>query len=183
MLRATRRVHVRTGLISLESRTYQASRRLAGQTVEVCWHAGDAKEVQIFVSGKFVETAKLVTPTANIDFTRKHQNVKDDGHLPLSSSKNYARKLMDGHQGETGLASQQALSDEYLSQQETSSLFREHLQRDLSEEEMSMLVEFVIRHAPLRKSEVTSALSVAISAKGTDRHMRYYLEQLELNGR
>jgi putative transposase len=118
MMRTTRRVHSRTGLISLESRTYQASPRLAGQTVEVRWHAGDEREVEIFAGGKMLEVAKLVAPSGNIDFSRKHQNKAKIDYLPLSSAKNYARKLMQSHQGETPLISMSKLSDEHLCQEE-----------------------------------------------------------------
>jgi hypothetical protein len=182
MLRDTRRVHVRTGLISLESRLYQASPRLAGQTVEVRWHAGVEHEVEVWLAGKRVEVCKLVVPGSNIDFSRKHESKQDNGYLaPLSSSKNFARKLMESHQGETALASQQALSDEYLSQEEMHALFADQLKRDLSEEELTMLTAFFLERSPLRKQEVRTSLVKAVAAKGTDRHLRYYFEQLDLS--
>lgn len=182
MLRTTRRVHVRTGLISIDARMYQASPHLAGQTVEVRWHAGDEREVEVFAHGKFFEVAKRVVTGSNIDFTRKHQNqTNESDRVPLSSSKNYARKLMETHKGETEFVPQQALSDEYLSQEETLSLFTKFLHRDLGQEELAMLAEFFIRQSPLRKREVEAALATAVSAKGTDRHLRFYIEQLESN--
>lgn len=180
MLRTTRRVHVRTGLISLESRTYQASSRLAGQTVEVRWHAGDEREVEVWAQGKRVEICKRIVPGSNIDFSRKHISDQERGnHAPLSSSKNYARKLMESHRGETALTTQQALSNEYLSQEELQSLFLQHLQHELSPEEVSMVTEFFLQRSPLLKQQVIAILSAAVSAKGTDRHLRYYFEQLD----
>lgn len=181
MLRTTRKVHVRTGLIALESRTYQASPRLAGKVVEVRWHAADTSQAEIWLAGKCVEVARLVVPASNIDFKQKHVAAKNvnDG-LPLLSSKNYARRLASSHQGETELIPVQPMSDEYLSQEETGLLFRRYLERDMSEAETSLLSEFVVRNAPVRKSLLVNALETAVSAKGVERHLRYYLEQIEL---
>lgn len=181
MLRATRKVHVRTGLIALESKNYQASPRLAGKVVEVRWHAADTSQAEIWLAGKCVEVARHVVPASHIDFKRKHAPAKNvnDG-LPLLSSKNYARRLASSHQGETEFISVQPMSDEYLSQEETGRLFRQYLERDLSEAETSLLSEFVVENAPMRKSLVVNALEAAVSAKGVERHLRFYLEQIEL---
>ena len=178
MLRSSRRVHVRTGLISLESRTYQASPRLAGKIVQVRWHAGTPAEVEIWLDGKCIELARTIAPNPNIDFARKHKpEINANQPPPLQSSRNYARNLVSAHQGETEICP--VVSNGYLSQEELLALFRQYLERELSTEEMSCLAEFFTRHTPLIQDIVVGSLTAAVSVKGADRHLRYYLEQIE----
>jgi hypothetical protein len=178
MLRTTRRVHVRTGLISLESKTFQASPRLAGKIVQVRWHAGTPLDVEIWLDGKCVEIARVVVPAPNIDFARKHKpDITANPPVPLLSSKNYAKNLVSSHQGETEVYP--AVSHGYLSQEELLALFRQYLERELSAEEMSCLAEFFMRRNPLIQDIVVGSLAAAVSVKGADRHLRYYLEQIE----
>lgn len=178
MLRATRRVHVRTSTISLESRSYRTDPRFSGQTVELRWHAFDVRELEVWLNGACVGRAFQSTPGANIDFSRKHENRRDERQvLPLQSSKNFARKLMDSHRGETEISFP---NDEYMSRQESVDLFQKQLGRELCAEELSLLHAFIHRYAPFRKSDVETLLEAAVTAKGGDRHIRYYLEQLTL---
>jgi hypothetical protein len=179
MLRVMRRVHVRTSTISLESRNYRTSPQFAGQTVELRWHAFDARELEVWQNGKCVGRALQIVPGANIDFSQKHESQRDEGRsLPLSSSKKYARKLMQSHRGETEISFDPG--DEFLSRQELLELFQKSLRREICEEELSLLHSFALRFSPLRKSEVEQPLEAAVASKGGDRHVRYYLEQLEL---
>lgn len=53
MLRATRRVHVRTATVSVASVTYQLSAGLAGETVEVRRHGDRNNEAEIWLNGRF----------------------------------------------------------------------------------------------------------------------------------
>jgi putative transposase len=178
MLRTTRRVHVRTGLISLESRTFQASPRLAGKIVQVRWHAGAPAEVEIWLDGKCIEIARAVLPAADIDFSRKHRpDIIANPPPPLQSSKNFARSMMSAHQGETEICP--PLSHGYLSQEELLALFQQHLNRELSAEETSGLADFFLQRTPLTQETVAGSLAAAVSVKGCDRHLRYYLEQIE----
>jgi hypothetical protein len=179
MLRATRRVHIRTGTISLEAQTYQASPELAGQTVEVRWHAGDASAVEVFSEGKMVGIAKLSSIGSNVDFSRLPN--RGDQQVPektISSSQLYAKNLMSSHSGEKELVIISALSHDYLNQQEFAELFANSLSRDLSAEELTILSAFFVTNSPLKRQPVTERLESAVSAKGPDRHLRFYLEQV-----
>lgn len=179
MLRVTRRVHIRTGTISLEGRTYQASPELAGQTVEVRWHAGDASEVEVFSQGKMVGIAKLSSIGTDVDYSRLPN--RSDEHVPertIPSSQLYAKTLMSSHSSEKELVMIPGLSHDYLNQQDLAKLFANSLSRDLSAEELTMLSGFFVDNSPLKRQAVTERLESAVSAKGQDRHLRFYLEQV-----
>lgn len=179
MLRATRRVHIRTASISLEGRTYQASPELAGQTVELRWHAGDTGEVEVHSGGKMVGTAKLSTISKDVDFSKlPKRNLDKEPGVPLRSSAAYAQSLMGRHTGEKELANMPALSHDYLNQQDLEKLVAEGLCRELSAEELTALASFFLANAPLRRQSVTERLESAVSAKGRERHLRFYLEQI-----
>lgn len=179
MLRATRRVHIRTGTISLEARTYQASPELAGQTVEVRWHAGDASAVEVFSEGKMVGIAKLNSIDSDVDFSRlPNRGDEQVPEKPISSSQRYAKNLMSSHSGEKELVGISALSHDYLNQQDFAELFANSLSRDFSAEELTILSAFFVANSPLKRQPVTERLESAVSAKGADRHLRFYLEQV-----
>lgn len=179
MLRATRRVHLRTATISLEARTFQASPELAGQTVEVRWHAGEPAEVEIWKEGRQIGLAERVAIGANVDFSRLPQRAPEEPRgLPMRSSRTYAESLISSHCGEKELLDVPAVSPEYLSQQELAELFARALERELSAEELASLSAFFVANSPLKKQLVAERLDTAISAKGPDRHLRFYLEQV-----
>lgn len=179
MLRASRRVHVRTGTISLEARMYQASPELAGQTVEVRWHAGDPEVLEVWKEGRMICMAEQVTIGANVDFGRLPKRVPEQGAgSTMRSSRTYAQSLISSHCGETELLDVPAVSQDYLSQQKLAELFTSALERELSTEELAALTEFFVANAPLKAHLVAERLETAISAKGPDRHLRFYLEQV-----
>ncbi len=179
MLRATRRVHIRTGTIGLEGRTYQTSPELSGQTVEVRWHAGDPTEVEIWQSGRSVGMAQRTMIGKDVDFAKlPARGEKDHSGKVVGSSRAYAKGLIASHSGEKELVNIQALSEQYLSQQQFAELFASGLGRELSAEEMRGLTDFFVANSPLKLRPVQERLDSAISAKGTDRHLRFYLEQV-----
>lgn len=179
MLRATRKVHVRTGTISLDAHSYQASPELAGQIVEVRWHAGDPAEVEIWQDGKRLGAAQRIMIARDVDFSRlPKRGAQEPVGTVAASSRAYAQRLISSHCGEKELVDVQALSQDYLSQQEFVELFTRRLERELSSEEILALSQFFVRNAPLKKLPVDERLESAISAKGPDRHLRFYLEQV-----
>lgn len=71
MLKAKRRVNRRTAMIRLESRYFQARAELAGELVEIRWYGAHPQELEIWIAGKLVDTARQTIISTNIDFSRR----------------------------------------------------------------------------------------------------------------
>ncbi len=176
MLRAERKVNEKTALIRLDNRSYQASPELAGSKVEVRWHVRDESTVEIWRSGSLIEVAGISIPGANIDFSRNPPRPEKKRGLTYESSKRYRQALLAEHQGEAPV--QPSEVDEYLAQIEFTDLVARSLGRSLESEELSQLAQFFITLSPLKLKATESLLTLAINAKGTKMHLRYYLENI-----
>src|SRR5262249_738782 len=149
MLRATRKVNDRTGLIRLDNFSYQAGPELAGQNVEVRWHAGKQEQIEIWHDGAPIGIAPVTVAEANIDFTRKpEREVKKIRGLTYESSKKYREVLVSQHEGEAEL--QATTADDYLSEQEFIQAIQTQIQRALADEELTFITQFFMQCSPLR---------------------------------
>lgn len=175
MLRARRRVHVNTALVSVDNREYQCSVDLAGQEVEVRWNPNFTGTVDIWVCGEFVETALEFQIKNHVVPRTVIESEEPPAGTPRSSSKIYFQNLVSA-ESEQGVAVFKA--DELLSQTEFATLFSS-ICRVPEESEGRALSKFFRGHTPMYKSVVEAALTRSVLVKGQDLHLRYYLEQLE----
>ncbi len=174
MLRATRKVHLRTATVSVASVTYQLSAALAGESVEVRWQGDRNHEAEIWLNGKCVEIAKPLVVAANIDFSRKL--VKPEvtrGPKVLASAKRYRRQIEAGKLG----TSFNTTSD-LVCLEEFTSIVCKILERELSAEEKDLLCKFFLDVSPISESTVVNALNLATRAKGKNLHLRFYCHHL-----
>jgi hypothetical protein len=178
-LRAERKVNYRTATIQLENRLFQASAGLAGKQVEVRWAAGFLDEIEIYISGEFVETAKPMVVGSEIDFTRKTVGSKNGQGRVLESSKKYKEALLGSYTGET--LRPEVMLSEYLSEARFIGLFADVLERHLESLEESLLEKFFRTYAPMKAAAVNRLLRQAVSGRSTKMPIRSYLEHIQLS--
>ena len=177
LLRARRRVQPNTATISVDGREYQASTDLAGQEVEVRWNPGFQQSVEIWLCGDFVEIAQEFKIKNWVEpRIREEEGEELSPGTPLASSKTYFQKLMMG-EPEQGLVSFK--QDEILSEPEFARQVALAIGRELEPAERTAVSKFFRKFAPMYRESVAATLSRSVSVKGSDLHMRYYLEQLE----
>jgi putative transposase len=179
MLEVERTVNVRTGTIRLDNKYYQADARFAGARVNVRFAAGERDHVEIWRNGQLVQQANQVTVLTQIDFSRKPKREREEPGIAYEGSKNYRKKLT-ARASRSSVLNQEALSDRtYLTQPELAALLSEKLARQLSELESTETAKFFLRNAPIASALAEEALALAISAKGTSMHLRFYFHSLE----
>lgn len=177
MLKAKRRVNRRTAMIRLESRYFQARAELAGELVEIRWYGAHPQELEIWIAGKLVDTARQTIISTNIDFSRRpDRNRREKPGLTLASSKNYRLALIREHDGEA--PNPLLLADDYMSEPEFAGAVSAALERELEPEETTYLAHFFYQHSPLKTRQTQALLTQAVNAKGTKMHLRFYLEHI-----
>lgn len=172
LLRAKRKVHGNTATISLEGRDYQASVDLAGREVEVRWNPNQPETIDVWMFGEFVEVAPLFVLKPYSE-RKSDESEADAPGTPLSSSKKLASNWV-------GDQSEPYKSEELLSLTELLAMAEVRLARSLVDAEQSALRAFFHRVSPVRIKEIQTALDRAVLAKGSDLHVRFYVEQMEL---
>lgn len=177
MLRAARKVHINTAIITLEGEQYQASPHLAGKLVEIRWHTDDMESLEIWSDGKCIEIAKRIAQRPTF-VPRKVLPEEPPSYQPLDSSKRYLEELI----AQVPKLKPEPItwkSDEYLSCQELIHLLVQCLERPLNQVELDGLSKFFRRLAPIRRSLAVTAFRQAANVKGSALHPRYYLQHLE----
>ena len=174
----TRRVD-KTGCIELKGNSYPVHEHLVGRVVEVRFDPFDLSRVRIYLDGKFLHTAEPYELKSHT--YRKAEPKKPEPPSSLASSERYRKKLSTGVQAEVyhtlSHAELDGRSPECLTRPELASLLSEALQgRRFSLKEAAAIADFFARNAPLRREATRAALTRAVDAKGTDRHLRYYLD-------
>ncbi|MGH2506245.1 MAG: DDE-type integrase/transposase/recombinase [Ktedonobacteraceae bacterium] len=174
MLREMRTAHLRTGTIRLNNRCYQLSPEFAGRKVEVLYEANKPCDtVEIWQDGRMVELGTEVVPGANIDFTRKRQQKRENNHATIASSRDYRLALVAAHQSESPQVEGSG-HNEYISEPEFQALTARLLSRQLSEEDLSYLSRFFFENAPMTGRRTELLLAQVVNAKGTSLHLRSY---------
>jgi transposase InsO family protein len=176
MLRAKRKVHINTATVSVDGQDYQASPDLAGQEVEVRWHPQDTDSVELWMLGEFIETAPRFQIKPFTESKNRLLEPEDAPGTPVESSKRLMLKFQDDSSDEP---SNLVKGDDLLACSEFVKLLRDTLERELVQEELDMLGRFFSRLAPFRRAVIADTLERCAAVKGTDLHLRYYLEQLE----
>ena len=179
MLRETRSVHIRTGTIRLNNRSYQLSPEFAGRKVVVMSEANKPCDtVEIWLDGKMVELAKEVVPGADIDFTRKREKKVENKHATIASAREYRLALVASHQSETPIPVCNG-GDEYMAEPEFLALLERLLAREFTEEERAYLSVFFFENAPMTGRRAELLLAQVVNAKGGDLHLRSYCSHLK----
>lgn len=176
MLRARRKIHINTATVSVDGRDYQASQDLAGQEVEVRWNIQNMDSVELWMLGEFIEIA----PEFQIkSYTDRRERPLDPDLAPGTPVES-AKQIMAAYHSSSPDATLNTLQpDDLLACSEFVQLFRSSLDRILIQEELDSLGTFFKRVTPIRREIVVTTLLRAVQVKGSDLHLRFYLEQLE----
>ena len=176
--RTYRSVDFKTSLIRLNGKRYQASQNLAGQKrVQVRWPFDDESAVNIWRNGVFAERAELLIVGADIDYSKRPVRKVDDEPKVLDCSKQLRLSMVARHQGEKMPADTSKYG--FLTENEYVFVVERCLQRTLGEADGALLKESYKRLSPLDAQFVQGCLSKAAASKGFQKHLNYYLTQME----
>ncbi len=178
MIKGTRSVNRKTGLLRIDSQFFQASREFAGKRVDVRWHAGPLDQVEIWQWGKLAEIAPRAKIEENIDFTRRKKKSAIPRGVTFESSKKYREFLQCGMESEAPLGS---VSDSYMSEKDFCELLESILERTFGAEELRFLSDFFLTFSPLRTKAVTLVITQYVVAKGKSLHLRSYLDHIRIS--
>lgn len=171
----------KSGCIQLKGRDYPVEEHLVGRTVEVRFDPFDLSRVRIYLDGQFLQTTEPFKTEAHTH--RKAEPRKPMALSPLASSESYRKKLSAGYQREIETTLSRARQGERktdgLTRPELATLIYEALNgREFSVKEGAAISDFFHRNAPLRMSVTRVALARAVDDKGTQRHLRFYLDAI-----
>jgi putative transposase len=177
MLRAERKVNVRTAMIRIDNQWYQADPSLAGSIVEIRWQAGSRDQIELWKDQTYIGSAHSTMPGTSIDFERKAERARPKNRgITFESSKTYRLSLVNEHRGEAPLPATPA--DDYLAETEFVNVLEILLERTLLDEEKDFVSQFFLQCSPLKSRKTTTLLEQAVNAKGTRMHLRFYLEHI-----
>lgn len=177
-LRARRTIDAKTALIRLNGKRYQASRSFAGTRVQIRWPFDDDSAVSIWRNGVFVERAELFVPGADIDYSKRPQR-KEEEEEPqvLDCSKRLRLSLVARYRGEKAPADTSRYG--VLTEREFIYVVEQSLQRTLFDTDGGMLSDCYRRLYPVDAAFVQQCMAKAITAKGTRKHLSFYLGRLD----
>ena len=173
----------KTGTLSLAGNEYHVSDCLVGRTVTVRFDPLDLVAVRVYLDGQFIEQAlpyRLVSHTH-----RKAAPLpKDAKYLPLPSSKRLLANRAQAHQAgikdELAPLSDIAIHGDRLTGDAWLRLLSEVLGRTVVDAERALVARFFRRYAPLQAAEVSEVLRAAVTRRGSDRHMAFYLDEVAM---
>lgn len=176
--RAYRDVDFKTALIRLNGKRYQASQSLAGQKkVQLRWPFDDESAVTIWRNGEFVERAGLFVVGADIDYSKRPVRKADDDPQVLDCSKQLRLSMVAKHRGEEMPADTSKYG--FLTENEFIFVVERCLERTLSEADAVVLKESYKRLLSVDAELVQGCLSKAVAQKGSQKHLNFYLTQLQ----
>lgn len=176
--RAHRDIDFKTALIRLNGKRYQASQSLAGERrVQVRWPFDDESAVNIYRNGAFVERAELFVCSADIDYSKRPVRKEDAEPKVLDCAKQLRLSMVSRRRGEKVPADTSKYG--FLTLSEFMFVVESCLSRTFSESDRSLLMEAYQRFSPLDAEFVQSCLSRAVASKGAQKHLNFYLTQME----
>lgn len=177
-LRTRRTVESKTALIKLDGKRYQASQNLGGKRVQVRWPFDDDSAVNIWKAGAFLERAERFVPAADIDYSKRPQRTaKEEGPKVLDCSKRLRLSLVSRYRGQK--APEDTSRYGVLTEREFTYVVEQCLQRALTEADAGLLSQCYKRLSPFDAEFAQRCLTKAIAAKGTRKHLSFYLGRLE----
>jgi transposase InsO family protein len=176
----TRRVN-KTGCVQIKGRDYPVEEHLVGRTVEIRFDPFDLSRVRIYLGGQFLQVAEPFKTEPHTH--RTAESKKPMPPSPLASAETYRKKLSAGYQREIETTLSRARQGERktdgLTRPELAALLYDALSgRQFSVTEGAAIADFFHRNVPLRMSTTRAALARAVDDKGTQRHLRYYLDAI-----
>jgi transposase InsO family protein len=176
--RAYRDVDFKTSLIRLNGKLYQASQNLAGvKKVQVRWPFDDESAVNIWRDGVFVEQAKLFAPAPDIDYSRRPQHKKEEEPSVLDCSKQLRLAMVAKYRGEK--APEDTSKYGFLTEREFAFVIERYLGISLTDVDRASLSQSYRRLSPIDADFVQNCLTRAIASKGPNRHLNFYLNEME----
>jgi putative transposase len=171
----------KTGCVQLKGRDYPVEEHLVGRTVEIRFDPFDLSRIRIYLEGQFLHTAEPFKLEPHTHRTADPK--KPIPPSPLASAETYRKKLSAGYQREidTTLArlQQGERKTDGLTRPELAALLYEALGgRAFSVHEGAAISDFFHRNVPLRMGVTRAALARAVDEKGTQRHLRFYLDAI-----
>lgn len=172
----------KAGCVHLSGNSYPVGEHLVGEKVSVRFDPFDLSRVRLYHRGVFVEA---VGPQELVSHTyRKALPRRIEHPAPLESATTYREQLSRGYRRELEALVHQvrrpdSFSNDNLTRQELAQEITQVLGgRELTVAEGGLVADFFTRSAPLGRSVVRQALLRAVEAKGTRRHLRFYLDAL-----
>lgn len=172
----------KTGTISLCRNEYPVDPRLIGQRVMIRFDPFDLSQIHIVHRGDRIATVgpqELVSRTYS-----KAQPHAKPAPKPLDSSRAFKDRLVAGFEEQRTSWGDLAAnpSPDMLTREDLTALLSTNLgpARILSADEAGQAAAFWQRHAPLKADVTDLALTAAVTSKGPDRHLDFYLEAVRL---
>ncbi len=178
----------KSGCIQLSGNAYPVAEHLVGREVVVRFDPFDLSRIRLYEQGRFsqlLEPQSLVSRTFRKALPRK----KKGDPTTLGSSSAYRERVSRNFRDRAQDTASQVRGRDNgcLSQGQFISLLEENLgTRRLTEAETKCVADFYARQAPFLATLVHRALQNAVEAKGSGRHLRYYLDAIQearLDGR
>ncbi|MHB1938979.1 MAG: transposase [Acidobacteriaceae bacterium] len=169
----------KSGCVDLGGNKYAVSEYLVKQKVVVRFDPFDMSQIRIVHRGQFVQVA---SPQELVSHTfRKALPRRIEHPAPLESSTGYRKQLSEGYrrQADATLQRLQPGNEPYLTRSEFAALLVSTLGRSLGLGDSAASADFFARYAPLNRLLVEAALRRAVEDKGTQRHLRFYLDAVK----
>lgn len=168
----------KAGCIQISSNSYAVAEHLVGREVTVRFDPFDLSKVRVFHNNALVE---IVEPMSLVSRTfRKAKPTRGGKDVPLESAQLLRRQLSRAFQQSVEATAQQASPDNVcVTRNSLGAMLTECLGgRALTVSEANMLADFFHRYAPIVAQHARKALLAAIESKGTQRHLRFYLDAI-----
>lgn len=175
----TRRVD-KSGCIQLSGNAYPVAEHLVGREVVVRFDPFDLSRVRLYENGRF---AQLLEPQTLTNRTfRKALKKRKEPDSTLKSSATLRDQVRKQFRERAGRVVSQVRGAQDPCLDNAGFLLQLQLglaNRLLTETEIKWAGDFFARNAPLTERQVDEALSRAVEAKGSARHIRYYLDAVQ----
>ena len=176
LLRVKRIVQPNTSTVSIEGRDYQLSTQFAGQEVEVRWNPEFVDTVEIWQFGERAEVAPLFKIKNYVE--KRSEGVKEDVSTTdaLASSQLYLHNMIGSAQEQDLL---KLKATRLLGFSDLQLLVQDCTGSELEPTEQQKLRQLFERYAPMYREDAATILNRAVSVKGKEMPLRFYMEQLE----
>lgn len=184
-----RRLVDRSGCVHLAGNAYPVGEHMLGQWVDVRFDPFDLTRIRIYSEGEFVDAVAPMTLVAHT--FRKAVPRHADKVAPLESSKSFRQQLSVGYRKEIEQTIAQgvrkgATQNHCFTRKEFGAYLSACLcDRQMTGAEAQAIADFFARYAPVVVATAMHALRQAVEEKGSQRHIRYYLDAVRdarLNG-